>query len=351
MKWNDDKTITITPPAKPKKITGTRFAAIMGLNKWTSPFNAWCAITRTYEEPFEDTIYTIAGKTIEPKQAEYMKTAYFMSNLITPTDVYGEDYFKKTWGDFFRDIPIFGGMWDYLLVDKEGKPQTVLEMKTTKRSEDWVEDVPEYYALQASLYAYLLGVDDVIMVCSVLGEKDYDDPAAYECKAENTFVRPFKVSERYPNMKKTITQVKKWWKTHVEGGVSPKYDEKADADILKVLRDNNLSPDSDLDAMVKEAEGLMLHIEEVNATVSDDEKRLKKLKELIKEASMSQFKPGDKTVTITGGSYDFVTTVSMKKKQDFDTEAMEKDGVLDKYMTETEKPEYRFTPKRRKESA
>lgn len=29
MKWNDDKTITITPPAKPKKITGTRFAAIM----------------------------------------------------------------------------------------------------------------------------------------------------------------------------------------------------------------------------------------------------------------------------------------------------------------------------------
>lgn len=145
MKWNDDKTITITPPAKPKKITGTRFAAIMGLNKWTSPFNAWCAITRTYEEPFEDTIYTIAGKTIEPKQAEYMKTAYFMSNLITPTDVYGEDYFKKTWGDFFRDIPIFGGMWDYLLVDKEGKPQTVLEMKTTKRSEDWVEDVPEYY--------------------------------------------------------------------------------------------------------------------------------------------------------------------------------------------------------------
>lgn len=33
MKWNDDKTITITPPKRPKKITGTRFAAIMGLNK------------------------------------------------------------------------------------------------------------------------------------------------------------------------------------------------------------------------------------------------------------------------------------------------------------------------------
>lgn len=41
MKWNDDKTITITPPKRPKKITGTRLAAIMGLNKWTTPFNAW----------------------------------------------------------------------------------------------------------------------------------------------------------------------------------------------------------------------------------------------------------------------------------------------------------------------
>ena len=31
---------------------------------------------------------------------------------------------------------IFGGMWDYLEYDDKGKPCTVLEMKTTKRSED-----------------------------------------------------------------------------------------------------------------------------------------------------------------------------------------------------------------------
>ena len=130
MKWNNDNTITVIPPAKPKKITGTRFAAVLGLNDWTTPFNAWCAITRTYEAPFEDTIYTIAGKTIEPKQADYMKGKYFWKNLITPTDVYGEDYFKKTWGDFFPNEKIYGGMWDYLFVDKEGKPETVLDQAT-----------------------------------------------------------------------------------------------------------------------------------------------------------------------------------------------------------------------------
>lgn len=63
----------------------------------------WCAITKTYEKPFEDTIYTAAGKAIEPKQAEYMKKSYGM-DLITPTDRYGEDYFNKTWGDFFPKI-------------------------------------------------------------------------------------------------------------------------------------------------------------------------------------------------------------------------------------------------------
>jgi predicted phage-related endonuclease len=350
MKWNDDKTITITPPKRPKKITGTRFAAIMGLNKWTTPFNAWCAITRTYEEPFEDTIYTVAGKTIEPKQAEFMKKSYFMTNLITPTDVYGADYFQKTWGDFFKDSPIFGGMWDYLLVDKDGKPTTVLEMKTTKRSEDWVEDVPEYYALQAALYAYLLGVDDVIMVCSFLGDKDYENPDAYQCSTENTIVRPFKLSERYPELKKTIKKVEKWWKTHVEGGVSPKFDEKADADILKVLRDNNLSPDTDIAALVAEAEQLKKHIDEVKGTVADDEKRYKTITDMLKKEAISQFKEGDKTVTISGASFDWITSKTMKDPG-YDMAKMQEDGIdIEKYHG-TPEPQYRFTPKARKESA
>ena len=342
MKWNDDKTISITPPAKPKKCTGTRFAAIMGLNAWTTPFNAWCAITRTYEEPFEDTIYTLAGKAIEPKQAEYMQSKYFWKNLTSPTDVYGADYFKKTWGDFFKDNPIFGGMWDYLFTDKNGKPTTVLEMKTTKRSEDWLEDIPEYYALQTALYAYLLGVDDVIMVCTVLEDKDYQNPEEFIVTPENTFERSFKVSERYPNMTKTIKKVEKWWKTHVEGGVSPKYDEKKDAEILKVLRANNLSPDSDLDAMLAEAEQLQEKLDKVAAETAADEKRLKTLKDLIKEACTQKFRDGDKQVIMEGSKYSWVTSRSVTKK--IDEAAMKKDGVLDKYKT-AETVTYRLTMK------
>ena len=114
--WRDDH-IEVKPPKRTKKLTGTRFASIFGLNPYSTPFEIWCAVTKTYEKPFEDTIYTIAGKTIEPKQAEFMRDTYMFDNLITPTDKYGADYFNKTFGDFFGDWDVFGGMWDYLLVD------------------------------------------------------------------------------------------------------------------------------------------------------------------------------------------------------------------------------------------
>lgn len=346
MKWNDDKTITVSPPKKPKKITGTRFAAVQGLNKWNTEFKTWCEITKTYIEPFEDTIYTIAGKTIEPKQAEYIEEKYFWEKLVRPADIYGEDYFSKTFGDFFPDEAIFGGMWDYLFTDKGGKPTTVLEMKTTKRAEDWLDDIPEYYAMQAALYAYLLHVDDVIMVCTILEDKDYEHPEDMVISEENTFERKFKVSERYPDMAKTIRKVEKWWKDHIVGGTSPKYDEKADAEILKELRKNNYNPETDLTELITEAEELTEKINTHLAKIKADEDRLKVIKDQIKEASKEQFRDGDKEVVIHGATYDWVTSRSVTLK--VDEKAMEKDGVLEKYKTKKTET-VKLTAKIRKE--
>lgn len=333
MKWLETNQLKIVPPKKPKKITGTRFAAIMGKNTWNTPFKTWCEITRTYEEPFEDTIYTIAGKVIEPKQAEYMRRAYFMTGLKTPTDIFGENYFKKTFGDFFKNEPIFGGMWDYLLYGEDGKPATVLEMKTTKRSEDWENDIPEYYALQAALYAYLLGVDSVMMVASFLEDKDYKAPEAFVPSSKNTIVIPFKVSERYPDFDKLIKKAEKWWKSCVEGGVSPTFDEKKDADILKVLRTNTLNPETDIESVMEEAEALQEEIERVSATVADKEKRLKTLKDIIKEQVMKSFRDGDKSVALKSKRY--VWAISRTERKDIDKDALKADGLLDKYSTKS----------------
>lgn len=342
MEWIDSNRIQIIPPKKPKKLTATRFATILGLNPWSTPFEVWCEVTRTYQKPFEDTIYTVAGKTIEPKQAEYMKKAYFMSNLVTPTDVWGADYFKKTWGDFFPNVEVLGGMWDYLLYDKDGKPSTVLEMKTSKRVEDWAEDIPEYYALQAALYAYLLGVDEVIMVVSFLEPKDYDAPEKFVCSGDNTITRPFKVSERYPDFeKKYVKPALKWWKDYVESGISPAFDERKDAEILKALRTNNLSPETDMAALVKEAEDLKAKLDAHAAEVAEDEKRYKVLTDMIKKAAIAQFRDGDKKVSIAGSAYNW--EVSRTSTTKIDKDAMKADGILAKYTTTEDS--YRISPK------
>lgn len=348
MEWLDGNKIQIIPPKRPKKLTGTRFATILGLNPWSTPFEIWCEVTRTYQKPFEDTIYTIAGKTIEPKQAEYMKQTYFMSNLVTPTDIWGKDYFRQTYGDFFRESPVLGGMWDYLLYGKDGKPTTVLEMKTSKRVEDWKDDIPEYYALQAALYAYLLGVDEVIMVASFLEPKDYDAPEKFVCSGENTITRPFKVSERYPDFeKKYVKPAMKWWKDFVESGISPAFDERKDAEILKALRTNNLSPETDMAALVKEAEDLKAKLDAHAAEVAEDEKRYKVLTDMIKKAAIAQFRDGDKKVSIAGSAYNW--EVSRTSTTKIDKDAMKADGILAKYMTTEDS--YRISPKALKEGA
>lgn len=348
MEWLDGNKIQIIPPKRPKKLTGTRFATILGLNPWSTPFEIWCEVTRTYQKPFEDTIYTIAGKTIEPKQAEYMKQTYFMSNLVTPTDIWGKDYFRQTYGDFFRESPVLGGMWDYLLYGKDGKPTTVLEMKTSKRVEDWKDDIPEYYALQAALYAYLLGVDEVIMVASFLEPKDYDAPEKFVCSGENTITRPFKVSERYPDFeKKYVKPALKWWKDFVESGISPAFDERKDAEILKALRTNNLSPETDMAALVKEAEDLKAKLDAHAAEVVEDEKRYKVLTDMIKKAAIAQFRDGDKKVSIAGSAYNW--EVSRTSTTKIDKDAMKADGILAKYTTTEDS--YRISPKALKEGA
>lgn len=340
IKWVEGNRIQIAPPKKTKKITGTRFATILGLNPWSTAFEMWCAITKTYEKPFEDTIYTVAGKTIEPKQASYMEKSYCM-DIVRPSDLWGEDYFNKTWGDFFPDSPHLGGMWDYLLKDENGETEAVLEMKTTKRAEDWQNDVPEYYALQAALYAYLLGVDDVIMVASFLEEKDYEDPSKFKPSAKNTITVEFKVSERYPDFADKVAQVEKWWEDHVTSGISPEYDEKKDEEILKALRTNTLSPETDIEALIAEAEGLKKELDEVAASTADKEKRLKTINDIIKEHAMSQFRDGDKKVEVKGSAYCW--TVSRSSTTTVDKDALKADGLLDKYSKKSET--YRLTVK------
>ncbi len=351
IKWNGSS-VAVAVPAKPKKITGTHFPTVLGVNPFSSPFEVWCRCTRTYEIPFEGNKYTNAGQIIEPKVFDFLrKSMGFGDRVVTPEDIYGKDHFKKTWGDFYPTTPIFGGMWDALLVDEDRNVECVVEIKTVQvdgRSgslEDrWKDgEAPHYQALQAALYAHLLGVDKVMMIAVALEDKkgDYEHPEQVtpSYANENVYVDEFKVSERYPNFDLYIEQATAWWNTYVLNGVSPEFDEKKDAEILKALRTNSITPDSDIAAIVAEAEQLTSEIEEVVATVADKEKRLKVLTEQIKKYALEQFREGDTKVSVPGQRFEFV--LSKSETTELDKDALKADGLYEKY--NKSKTNYRLT--------
>lgn len=333
LEWIDGNRIAVDPPAHPKKITGTRFGAILGVNRWTTPFAAWCEITRTYEKPFEDTKYTLAGKAIEPKQANFAKYMCGFPGFVTPEDRFGKDYFKQTYGDFFRDTKVFGGMWDYL--SEDNGEITVLEMKTTKRKEDWEKDIPEYYALQAALYAYLLGSDSVCMVASFLEDKDYENPKKFVPSVRNTKIYPFKLHKRYPNFEKDyIRPALAFWNECVLTGVSPAYDEKKDAEILAELRKKVIDISKvDKDELIQDAEKIQAELDGYELLTKPLEKQLKIIKEALKTDSIEMLDAGTKKVVYAGSQYGF--TVTKQEGSKIDVDALKRDGLLEKYSIPT----------------
>lgn len=346
MLWLEDtKQIQVDPPKRPKKITGTRLAAILGLNNWESPFKTWCTITRTYEEPFEETKFTRAGKAIEPLQLAYLKKAYYLPSITTPEDVYGEDYFNKTFGDFFPENKIFGGMWDGFVPAETGDVDTIIECKTTRRVEDWEHDIPEYYAIQAASYAYQSNADKVIMIVSFLTDADYDNPENFRPTVENTLVKQFRVSERYGDFGQVQAKAITWWNNHVVTGLSPVFDGKQDKAVLDELRKTTLNPETDIEELTLEAEDLKYQIQENAKLIAPAEKRLKEINDILKDYAMGQFKDGDDKVEWKGTRY--VWTLSKVVANGIDKERLERDGLLPAYTLPA--VQYRLTTSVRKE--
>lgn len=358
VKWLDDH-VQIEPIKKNKKITGTHLPTVLGIDPFKTPFEAWCRCTRTYEIPFTGNKYTEAGKIIEPKVFEFLRTSMgFGNRVITPADVYGENHFQKTWGDFFPTKEIFGGSWDALIADENSNVEYVVEIKTVQvdgRSgslEDrWKDgEAPHYQALQASLYAYLLGVDKVMMVAVALEDKkgDYEHPEQVvpSYANGNVYIDEFRVSERYPNFDMYIAKATAWWNAHVLTGASPAFDEKKDAEILKVLRTNSVDTgNAQLSELLEKAEQLKTEIETVMATLDDKQKELKAIVEQIKKYALSKFRDGDTKVAIRGSRYEWV--LSKSNTTELDKESLEADGLLEKYTKI--KTNYRLTTSEIKE--
>lgn len=294
-KWdyNENKTsIIIEPPTQRLRITGHRLSSVLGLNKYQSPFGAWCEITKLVKLPFEDTKYTLAGKAIEPKQIEYVKTK--LPNILSIEEYYGNNFEAYRYNNFKDESDVFGGVIDLVSTANDMKTITMIgECKTSSKPQDWANDnVPVDYLLQGALYSYMKGLDKVVFICSFLQEEDYNHPEMFKVTDENTTIvikklddLLFEIDGEYLNIEGCMQRAQQWWDEFVDMGVSPDFDEVADREYLDIIRATNATKDSDLSSVCIKAYSLYEQIEKIKKETKLDEleKELKSLQDSIKE--------------------------------------------------------------------
>lgn len=321
-------------PKKIKKITGTRFAAILGLNPWATPFETWCDMTGAYKIPFEDNQYTLAGKIIEPKVIAYLDRKYYYGRHMLKG---ADEWFGKTKEqlhfDHFPEETLFGGMWD------ARTSTAVYELKTSKRVEDWYKNgvfsAPEYYKLQGALYAYLMGLDDFRLVLTILEDKDYADPESFVPTPKNTLTKSYSLRTEYPNFEDKINYCLEWYERHVVNPVSPGWDEKKDAEIIKALTTARITPSDNgeqkdiIAVLLSEIEPIQAKIDLALLEITEDEKALKKLKDQLKPELQGRMKDSDKKIVLPGKLYSF--EVAKTAASGIDIDKIKADGLYEKY--------------------
>jgi len=338
-KFSEDKKRVILdkPPSRPLKISGTRLGSVLGLNPWKSPFATWCEICRVHKDPFTESKYTEAGKTIEPILIAWIKEQ-FEEGVVSPEDFYGNTWkaVQKQY-DFYKDTKIFGGMWDAKLITSKRDNKAIFEIKTTGRPQDWEDGVPDEKLVQALQYAYLDKAEKTFMVGAFLQEEDYQHPQRFvPVEGENTRMYDFVTDTatimfdgKPTTISELIEYATEWWNAYVLTGISPEIDQKADADILKILRTQRPDEDTEtpLSTMIslldaKEAE--LAYLREQHK-VDELENEIKALKDALKRTLIDGMGDDDDKVEIGRWS------LSKTEKQSVDTNALKKAGLYDTY--------------------
>lgn len=328
MEWKyseDNKHIVLDKkPSRFKYITGTRFASCLGLNPYSTPFQIWCECTRLVTPPFEETIYIKAGRTIEPKQREYISKKF--PNIVSPEDYFGEIFENVRWNFFRYEDKPFAGCWDAVSTKDNHKDiAMVVEFKTASDPRKWNNNqIPVYYLLQGGLYAKLLGLDRVLFVASFLDKLDYAHPEEFVPNEDNTIMVVKKLNEiviekdgQLFTIDDLFEQAKEFWNTYVVAGVSPEFDEVKDKEYLDIIRTSKPINDTSLEELCDSAKELSDKIQQIKDSVgiTSMEKELKTIESSIKQGLMDSLKEGETKASCKQYKLSGTTTMKFNEKE------------------------------------
>lgn len=208
---------------KQKKITGTRLATILGLNKFNSPFSAWTEMIGLYKPVIPDQ-YLKVGQVLEKPIIKAIEDMYDF-NIKT----FDKNEIKF---DNFKDNPIFGGMVDGIDYDRK----TLIEIKTTnvKNKRYWNNQVPIEYWYQAQLYCELAKLEEIVFGVCFIEDQDYKNPNNIPIDDRDIKICSIQKADIRSEMQKAI----EWYKEYILTYKNPKFDfnKNRDMNIVDEIR-------------------------------------------------------------------------------------------------------------------
>lgn len=201
---------------KKKKITGTRLATVLGLNKFNSPFSAWAEMVGLYKPVIPDK-YLKVGQALEKPIIKSIEDMYDF-NIHT----FDKNEIKF---DNFKENHIFGGMVDGIDYDK----QILVEIKTTnvKNKRYWDRQIPIEYWYQAQLYCQLANLKEILFGVCYVEEQDYKDPENIPIDDRDIRIYPTQKVDIREEMQKAI----EWYKRYILTFKSPKFNPNSIKDM------------------------------------------------------------------------------------------------------------------------
>lgn len=233
-----------------KKMTGSRFSAILNKSQFVSPFKIWCIMTNIFVDEIDETL-TRAGTIIEPKiHALVCEKMHINFKQYNP--------FQIKW-DVFQNNAYFGGIPDGEPVDSNGNllyPDfPILEIKTAsidsfkykkvkndfilekdengypivknkgEKRQKWFDTnqniiVPIEYQFQLGLYCYLRNVSKGLFAVCFLETQDYISPE--KCNVYDRELKLVNFNVDLEAFNEHINYAKQWYDDYIKTGRSPK---------------------------------------------------------------------------------------------------------------------------------
>ncbi|WP_412031306.1 MAGa7180 family putative nuclease [Metamycoplasma buccale] len=206
-----------------RKMTGTALGDILEVDNFKSQFAAFARLCNL-SMPVLDPKYVNAGVILEPKILELVEKSIKEKLNRYPANEYNYDYFK--------DNDFFGGLPDGFAPKKK----IIIEIKTTniKNYDFWIKNTPPVgYIKQAQLYAYLMGVSQFSIVAIFLENDDYNNPELVDINKRK--IKNFNFTVNLPQVKDDIDFCMKWFNEYTKTGISPKWKNSVDEDLIQYL--------------------------------------------------------------------------------------------------------------------